>query len=278
MKVRAASLLLAAVAAVSGANAEDLLVPALSTARAAGCAGAPGVGVPLHPVAQLDEAARRIARGQAPGVATQGAGYRSKRVFTASMSGYASPAAVARGLADKFCKGLTDPRLTDAGAYREGRSYWVVLAEPFTAPGPADAAAVAAQVLALTNEARSRPRRCGNASFEAAPPLRPNGLLDRAAAAHANDMARGNYLEHEARDGSQPGDRATRAGYPWRSIGENIASGQTTAQQVVNEWVLSPTHCANLMNPRFSEMGLAYAVNLGSAGGIYWAQEFGRPR
>jgi uncharacterized protein YkwD len=91
-------------------------------------------------------------------------------------------------------------------------------------------------------------------------------------------MARGSYLEHQARDGSHPGERATRAGYPWRSIGENIASGQTTAEQVVSEWVLSPTHCANLMNPRFSEMGIAYAVDLGSAGGIYWAQEFGRPR
>jgi uncharacterized protein YkwD len=278
MKARAALFLLATAGASALAQPQDALVPALVEARAAGCPGGPGVRGSLHAVAQLDEAARRVARGQTPGNATQGAGYRAKRILTASMSGYGSPAAVAHAVAEKFCKGLTDPRLTDVGVYREGRSYWLVLAEPFAAPAPQDAAAVAAQVLALTNEARSLARRCGNETFEAAPPLRPNRLLDRAAAAHANDMARGSYLEHEARDGSHPGDRATRAGYPWRSIGENIASGQTTAEQVMRDWLQSPTHCANLMNPRFAEMGLAYSVDLGSTGGIYWAQEFGRPR
>ncbi len=87
---------------------------------------------------------------------------------------------------------------------------------------------------------------------------------------------RGRFTGAQGRDGSDPADRVTRAGYRWRSVGENIASGQTTAEQVVQEWLRSPTHCANLMSPSFVEMGLAYAVNVKSAGGIYWVQELGR--
>src|SRR6185295_14755405 len=134
------------------------------------------------------------------------------------------------------------------------------LAAPFAPPPQSAAADVAARVLALTNEARSRPRKCGNQFFEAAPPLKPNPLLERAAALHSRDMAQHSYLEHEDRGGASPADRVTRTGYPWRSVGENIASGQTSPEQVVQEWIGSPGHCANLMSPSFTEMGVAYAV------------------
>ncbi len=133
-------------------------------------------------------------------------------------------------------------------------------------------------MLALTNEARAQPRRCGDRTFEAAPPVRPNAILDQAAALHAQDMARTGVLQHEGSDGSEPSVRLTRAGYRWRSMGENVASGQTTPEQVVQEWLQSPGHCATLMNPGFVEMGLAYAVNMKSESVVYWAQEFGRPR
>ena len=91
-------------------------------------------------------------------------------------------------------------------------------------------------------------------------------------------MAAGNFLEHEGRDGSTPAQRATRAGYDWRSIGENIAMGQTTPELVVQAWLKSPEHCANIMEPGFAQMGVAFAVRPDSEGGIYWAQSFGRPR
>jgi uncharacterized protein YkwD len=61
-------------------------------------------------------------------------------------------------------------------------------------------------------------------------------------------------------------------------VGENIASGQTTPEEVVQEWIASPTHCATLMNTGFTDMGVAYAVDMNSEAGIYWAQVFGRPR
>jgi uncharacterized protein YkwD len=72
--------------------------------------------------------------------------------------------------------------------------------------------------------------------------------------------------------------RATQAGYPWRSIGENIAAGQMTADAAVQGWIKSPGHCANIMSPAYSEMGAAFVVNRQSSAGIYWAQVFGAAR
>jgi len=59
--------------------------------------------------------------------------------------------------------------------------------------------------------------------------------------------------------------------------GENIAAGQISPEQAVISWLKSPTHCANLMNSRFTEMGLATAVNPTSTMGVYWVQLFGLP-
>jgi uncharacterized protein YkwD len=111
--------------------------------------------------------------------------------------------------------------------------------------------------------------------FQAAPPLRLNPTLAGVATAHAADMARYSYFSHTGRDGSNVDGRATRAGYPWRAIGENIAAGQMTADTVVQGWINSPGHCANIMSPAFSEMGAAFVVNNQSSQGIYWAQVFG---
>jgi len=91
-------------------------------------------------------------------------------------------------------------------------------------------------------------------------------------------MARHNYFSHSGRDGSNPWDRIERAGYKWRSSGENIAAGQRNAEEAVAGWIKSPGHCANLMDPGFTEMGAAVAVNSRSEMGRYWAQEFGTPR
>ena len=74
------------------------------------------------------------------------------------------------------------------------------------------------------------------------------------------------------------GKLITRSGYRWRGVGENVASGQTTPEEVVEDWVHSPGHCANLMSPDFTEMGAAYGVNLNAEAVVFWAQEFGKPR
>jgi uncharacterized protein YkwD len=268
----------AAQAPASRAEQPAELMAALSDARARGCAGRPGTDLPLRWAAPLSAAAQRMAGGTPPREAVRSAGYRATRLFQVSLSGYRSTAAMAQTVIAKYCERLTDPTLTDLGFHRQGAAAWIVLAAPFAPPPRAAAASVAARVLALTNEARSQPRVCGTRRFEAGAPLKPSPLLDRAAAMHAEDMARHGYLEHQGRDGSSPADRVTRAGYRWRSVGENIASGQTTPEQAVQEWIRSPDHCATLMSPDFTEMGLAYAANIDSEGGVYWAQVFGRPR
>ena len=91
-------------------------------------------------------------------------------------------------------------------------------------------------------------------------------------------MAQYSHFSHEARDGSSPAVRVTRAGYNWKSVGENIAAGQTTPESVVDGWLKSPQHCANVMAPQFREMGIAYYVNRTSKAGIYWVQLFGARR
>ena len=130
----------------------------------------------------------------------------------------------------------------------------------------------------LVNNARATPRTCGDKPFKAAGPLRWNGTLAQAALAHAEDMARYNFFSHDGRDGSRPAQRVARAGYKYRAMGENIAAGQETPNDAVAGWIKSPPHCANLMNPVYTEMGVAFAVSTTSGLGVYWAQEFGTPR
>ena len=138
-------------------------------------------------------------------------------------------------------------------------------------------ATVRERVVDLVNAARSRPRRCGSERFAAAPPLNSSRKLNDAATAHARDMARRKYFEHEGRDGSQPKDRVRRAGYESRLTGENIALGPESAEEVVAGWLSSPGHCANIMEPRFRDIGVGVAVGK-KRGQIYWVQEFGLPR
>ena len=97
------------------------------------------------------------------------------------------------------------------------------------------------------------------------------------ALAHARDMAAHSNSGHTGSDGSSPDERATRSGYRWARIAENVAAGQSTPEQVVADWVKSARHCANLMDPAFFEMGVGFAVDPNSAAGIYWSQLFGRP-
>ena len=91
-------------------------------------------------------------------------------------------------------------------------------------------------------------------------------------------MAANNYFSHTGRDGSSFAQRATRAGYRYRMIGENIAAGQLSPEEAVAGWIKRPAHCANLMNASYTEMGVALAVNATSTMGVYWVQLLGTPR
>jgi uncharacterized protein YkwD len=92
-------------------------------------------------------------------------------------------------------------------------------------------------------------------------------------------MAGQRYFSHQGKAGRVVADRALQAGYRWRRIGENIASGQESPEEVVAGWLSSPGHCANVMDGRFTEMGAAYAINSARETlRVYWTQVFAAPR
>jgi uncharacterized protein YkwD len=131
------------------------------------------------------------------------------------------------------------------------------------------------EILTYVNQARSASCKCGTTTYPAAPALVLNAQLNTAATKHATDMATFNYFSHTGRDGSTPWARMTREGYVWRRAGENIAAGYATPRAVVDGWLRSPGHCANLMNSNFKDLGAGYAYGASSTYKRYWVQNFG---
>jgi len=140
------------------------------------------------------------------------------------------------------------------------------------------ASALDQRILALVNQARASDRKCGSATYRAQPPLRWNAKLDAAAQGHAADMASKNYFSHTSKDGSSVADRVSRRGYDWRAVGENIAAGQRSAEDVMDSWLRSAGHCRNIMSPSYTELGVGYATTSRRTYPTYWVQNFGAPR
>lgn len=275
----AAALVVAALAGnPSPVAANPDVLNGLNAVRANGCSGRPGVTPALRENAQLVAAARREPADRDFQAALAATGYRATLSLMIHVSSDASAKSIAGFVAGKYCAYLIDSAYRDIGIHQRGRETWIVFAAPFSPPALEASHAVAERVLELVNRARSETRWCGKARFAAAGSLKLNATLNRASLAHAADMAQHSYLAHESRDGSTVAERVTRAGYRWRSVGENIASGQSTPEAVVDGWIRSSQHCANLMAPRFTEMGVAYSVNRASKAGIYWVQVFGASR
>jgi len=126
----------------------------------------------------------------------------------------------------------------------------------------------AARVVQLTNEARAE---------EGLPPLSVNAILTRIAEDYACEMIEGGFFAHESPiTGSTVGSRALQYGYYFRKVGENLAGGQESPEQVMSEWMDSPGHRANILDEDFIDIGVA--VRMGGEYRIYWVQEFGLPR
>lgn len=233
---------------------------------------------PLKRRAALDRVGRDLARGGELEHSLKAAGYRATRAKSMKFGGKGIAARVSGLLArPDYCAKWQDAAMTEVGIYQDARQVWIVLAAPF-APAAALDEDAAERVLDLVNQARGTRRHCGNTAFEAAAPLRWNRTLAKAAQRHSDDMARLDFLSHDGRDGSTAAQRIERAGYRYRAMGENIAGGQARPEDAVAGWIASPGHCATLMNPAFTEMGVAIAVNRRSRMGVYWTLEFGAPR
>jgi len=136
-------------------------------------------------------------------------------------------------------------------------------------PGVAD---IRDAFLAAVNQARSVSQVCGTTPYGPAPPVSWSANLAMAAYLHSEDMALNNFFSHTGADGSTPGQRISRQGYPWRTYGENIAVGYPTVSSVLQGWLGSEGHCRNLMDPNFTEIGAGYAVGPfgGNPASRYW--------
>jgi uncharacterized protein YkwD len=107
-------------------------------------------------------------------------------------------------------------------------------------------------------------------------PLIWDDALGTAARSHSTDMAQLNYFSHTSLDGRTFNQRITAASYPYNTCGENIAAGYSSPQAVMNGWMNSPGHRANILNSAFCDLGVGYAFGSASTYGHYWTQDFGR--
>jgi uncharacterized protein YkwD len=109
-------------------------------------------------------------------------------------------------------------------------------------------------------------------------PLRLSDTLSRAAQAHVEDIVEHNYdLTHTGSDGSSVGDRVRRAGYPHRYVGENVAAGHYSVEDTFEQWMDSPGHRDNILDPDYTEIGIGYYLNApDTAYDHYWVNVFGK--
>lgn len=127
--------------------------------------------------------------------------------------------------------------------------------------GPGTTPTFQAKLLALTNRDRFA---------SGLPPLAGNDRLTAAAMRYAQILAAAGHLDHSV-DGSSPGGRIAAQGYAWQREGENIAAGQTSEEQVEQEWMASPGHRQNILGP-YHDVGFGMAQG---QSGIFWVTDFG---
>ena len=138
-------------------------------------------------------------------------------------------------------------------------------------PGISDANTNAVFALAFieqVNEVRSAGCICEGQYMPPVGTVKWHPKLEISATLHAQQMVRYQFLEHYSYGGMDLGERVNKVGYPWRTIGENLARGQMRIAEVIEDWQESPTHCSILMNPKFREIGAAHV-------GEYWVLHMG---
>ena len=116
------------------------------------------------------------------------------------------------------------------------------------------------QVVTLTNAERAK---------EGLPALQIDTKLMSSARAKSDDMAKNHYFDHTSPTYGSPFDQMKSLGISYKSAGENIAQGQKTPQEVVQAWMQSPGHRANIMNASYTHIGVGFSAN-----GNYWTQQF----
>ncbi|MDD2786090.1 MAG: CAP domain-containing protein [Patescibacteria group bacterium] len=124
-------------------------------------------------------------------------------------------------------------------------------------------------VLTLVNQARR------SASL---PELNHNTILTASANDKANDMLVNQYFDHYSSSGVSPWFWIKRAGYRYLSSAENLAVHYTSAEGVYDAWMSSPDHMKNILNPKFTDVGIGMAEgNFEDMDSIFVVQHFGQP-
>jgi uncharacterized YkwD family protein/spore coat assembly protein SafA len=119
------------------------------------------------------------------------------------------------------------------------------------------------QVISLTNQERAK---------NGLKPLTANWQLSRVARYKAMDMRDNNYFSHTSPTYGDPFTMIKHFGISFTAAGENIAAGQATPQEVVQAWMNSPGHRANILNSTYTDIGVGYAA--GGSEHYYWVQQF----
>lgn len=124
----------------------------------------------------------------------------------------------------------------------------------------------AVQILKLVNQERSK---------QGLSPLTLSEKLTSIANTKAKDMADKNYFSHQSPTYGSPFDMLKHFGVSYSYAGENIAAGQKTAKEVMNSWMNSSGHRANILNKNYTQLGVGYVQ--GGQYGTEWVQLFIKP-
>ncbi len=138
--------------------------------------------------------------------------------------------------------------------------------QKLTIPGPSSVKTFEDQVVKLVNAERSK---------RGLQTLKSNWELARAARYKSQDMVNKKYFSHTSPTYGSPFKMMESFGIRFSAAGENIAYGQKTPAEVMNAWMNSPGHRANILSPSYTNIGCGLAKT--SNGVCYWTQEFIKP-
>lgn len=187
----------------------------------------------------------------------------SCQVFAAAVVYTVLPGDSMWKIASKYQVGISEiisanPQISNANMIYPGQKINI--------PSNQDVVAIETEVVKLVNIQRAK------AGLK---PMKQNWQLSRVARYKSQDMINKNYFSHQSPTYGSPFNMMESFGLRFSSAGENIAMGQRTPAEVMNSWMNSPGHRANIMNPSYTEIGVGLAKN--KNGTCYWTQMFMRP-
>lgn len=151
-----------------------------------------------------------------------------------------------------------NPQITNASQIKVGQK--------ITVPDGSNISTMENQVVTLVNQERAK---------RGLSQLKVNSTLAYVARLKSQDMVNRNYFSHTSPTYGSPFTMMQHYGLRFSAAGENIAMGQRTAQEVMNAWMNSPGHRANILSPSYTQIGVGCAKT--SSGVLYWTQEFIKP-